>query len=981
MPTIFFWKNWTLPYRSIFYALSGMFILSIILLWFFYFQGASGVIHWEKIQEQKIIETTVHQFRLGPFELTVPAESYVIFEYLQGSDLAHNTTASYIFLSILMLCALVMLTVITTLERFWFFAAMSLFILFVISLRLDVLMIFGLGNITMPVTVLVVFVITSFYFKSFRSQTSFIARLLTFIGLAGILSILIFLFAEIPFPMLHLAVTSYTAGIVLSILFIIMVAHEILASFVYVASQGTSKSLRHFLIISTIYMVNVIITCLHEIGYIQWDFFYLNLYLLLTISGILGLWGFKLRESLYENILSFAPFGAFFFIALGTICFVTIGQLLGNANDAALKVIRDIIIFTHTGFGIIFIMYFLSNFIAMMADNFSVYKVLYKPNRMPYFTFRLAGVIVTLAFIFISHWRDYVNYSVAGFYNYAADLYVMQDNETFGKAFYERSRINAYQNHRANYALAMMKSSRLDLEGALHNFEIANIAKPSDFSLVNEGNLHLWTKEYFPAIQSFRESEKIKSSAALAANLGFAYAKIHNLDSAIYYISDARNNVLTKSTAEANFFAITAAEYLPVKIDSILGIFDTKAPEVVSNALASATLFNQNLKIDIDPLATPALNLYSATLLNNYIIRNAQTLDTVFTAKAFQIADDSINATFSEALKASLAYAYYHQGNVYKAQEVLAELTFLTQSYQGKYNYIMGLWALEQNNPGIAHNYFTHAGDFAYKQARLYNAIALTEMGDHERSMIAWDSVLTYGDNSEKAIASRIKQILTLAPAQVLTLGDAEKYQFSRYMLSVNDTAYFSRLSNTFDDPNYKGQALLDMAKKQFDAGQIVQAIRYYNQTSGLELTDKKLYEDIRHFELRMLASRAETRKLATQINNGITFDASRSLEKMLYTAVISESNGDAKTAEKNYRILGSWNPYFEDGILAAATFYRNRNVTSPVPYNILAEAIQVNSNSIRLLEAYAAEAARQGFDDYAASAVQRLQELQQQRQ
>lgn len=977
MPSIIFWRSWTGQYKKIWLAIAAAFIFSMGFMWFSYFQGAEGVIHWEKVQEQKIIETTVHNFRLGPFQLTVPGESYVIFEYLQGSDLHHNTTSSYIFLSVMMVCAMMLLTVITTLERIWFFTGMSLFILFVISLRLDVFHVFGLQGIAIPTGVLVAYLATGFYFKSIRPDINFPARFASFILLTILCGLAVYFFSEIPFPMLQLAITAYIPALILSILFIIMIAHEIMASFIYITSQGGSKNLRHFSIISFIYLLYVIITSLHEIGYLQWDIIYINLYLLVSISAILGLWGFKLRENLYENIFPFSPLGGCFFLALGAICLSTLGQLLGNANDATLKVLRDIIIFTHAGFGIIFMMYVFSNFMAMMADNLPVYKVLYKPNRMPYFTFRFAGIIVTLAFIFVSHWRDYVYHSTAGFYNYVADLHMMQQNETLGRAFYELSTSNAYQNNRANYALAMIKASRLDFEEAHANLQQANGKRPTDFSLVNEGNLHLWVKKYFPAIDTYRAAEQRQPSPSLSNNLAFAYARIHNLDSAIYYIGEARKDKLTKSSAEANFFALIAAEYLPVETDSILETFNNTSAGVVSNALAAATLFRQPFNIKKDPLADKQLDLYSATLLNNYIIRNAETLDTTFTTRAYAIADDSVNFTFSEALKASLSYAFYHQGNIYKAQQILAELTYLTQSYKGKYNYILGLWALEQGSPENAHVYFKHAVEANYKQAKLYDAIALTEAGKLDEAMIAWDSVKSNGDDAEQAMADRVQRILTLDAAQALKLGDMEKYQYARYVVSVSDTAYFSRLSNTFNNPDYKAQALLDMSQKQFNAGRTIPAIRFFNQISGLSLTDKKLYDEIHYFELRMLASRGEIRSLTRQINKEITFDSTRILEKMLYTALVNEASGDLKAAEKNYTILGSWNPYFEEGIIAAANFFRNQDGDSVKPYDILAEAIQINNNSVRLLRAYAEEASRQGFEEYAESVRQRLIEME----
>ena len=981
MQSLFFWKEWPKNYRTVWFAVSGLFVFSFFFLWFNWFQGAHGIIHWERIQEQKIIETTVHPFRLGPFQLNIPGESYVIFEYFQGSDIHHNTLASYIFLAILIASSMVILTVITTLKKFWYYMGMGLFILFVFSLRLEVLVLFGVRGYTIPVVMLSLFIALSFYFKSFRSAVGFGQRLLSLLLLAFACAVAIHFFSEIPFPMLHLVVTAYLPAMILSILFMIMVAHEILVSFVYIAGQGTSKSLQHFSIISFIYLVNIFITCLHEIGVVQWEFLYINLYLLFCTSALLGLWGFKLREPLYEFMLYFRPVGAFFYVAFGAICLITISQLLGNGNDAALKIIRDIIIFSHTGYGIIFMTYIFSNFMVMMAGNLPVHKLLYKPNRMPYFTFRLAGLIAMLAFVFYSEWRQYVYHGVAGFYNYVADLYILQDNELLAQSFYEESRRYAFQNHRANYALGNLKSSRINFEDAHYNYRLANGRRPTEFSLVNDGNLYIWEKEYFPAIQSYRSGIKtLPSSAALANNLGFAYGKIHALDSATYFINEARQHSLTKSSAEGNFLAVAAVEYLPIRTDSVVKLFGNASAMVNSNALALATLFDQKVETSLDPLTEEQLDLYSATLLNNYIVRHAHTVDTTFIKKAHAIASDSLNDEYSEALKASLAHAYYHQGNVTRALAILAELAYITQDYRGKYNYIMGLWALDQGNPEIASSYFMHAETAEYKDSKFYNAIALTEAGKVFEAFVAWDSVSRRGDPNEKEIAVRMQRILMLNTTQASGLSDPEKYQYCRYKIGVSDTTFFNRISNTFNSADYKAQALLDMSKKQFKANNLVSAIRYLNQISGLELTDKNLYNDVRYAELLMLAWRRELPLLAAQVNKGVEFEPGHKLEKMLYTAMLSEASGDPEKARQHYALLGTWNPYFEEGIIMASDFSRVHDPDSLAAYNILVEAIQVNYNSYRLLTAYAEEAERLGFDAYASSARERLMVIRQTR-
>ncbi len=956
-----------------------IFIFFLLFLWYNRFAGAEGVINWVKLQEQKVIESTVHNFQLGPFNLSIPGESYVILEYLHGSDVSPNTLASYIFLAGLIFGVTVLVTVITTLEKFWYLATMALFILFMVSLRLEVLGIFGFYNRIPDAVVIFLFIGVSFYFNRIRTDIPLSKRLLIFLLLDALVCIIITFYSRVDYPFYHLTLTGYTAGLVITVLFIILVAHEIIAGLVYIVSQAKTHSLRHFSLIAVVYMTNLIITCFHELGYIKWNFLYIDLYALLTFSTILGLWGFRQREAQYENIFPFAPVGAYGFMALAIICFATTGQLLGNWNDPALKVVRDAIIFSHTGYSIIFLAYIFSNFVFLFARNMPVYKVLYNPTRMPYFTYRFAGTIAMLAFVFYSNWREYVYHSLAGFYNTTGDLYALLGNEIYAESFYEQAAQQGFQNNRSNYAVATIMSDRLNFESAHEHYELANDLRPTAFSLANDGNIFIWEDNIHEAIRAYHKGyNRIDRSAVLGNNLGFAYTKIHQLDTALEYLTEARERSLTKTSAEINFFALAALELIPLKADSILKLFDAHQIPVVANALALSTLQSQPMETKVEPLAEKHLDLYSATLLNNYAIKYATALDTSFLRTAYAIASDSLNEDFSEALKSSLAFGYYHQGNIAKALEILAELVYVTQNYQGKFNYIMGLWALEQGNPGLASTYFTFADTYEYKEARFYNAIALSEAGRMSEASLAWDSVFIHETGDLQAIALQMKKILMLPASAASTLNDAEMYQFCRYRIGLRDSLTFNMLLNRFEDPNYKAQAILDISRRYNEAGLLTPAIRYFRRIGGLELTDKKLYEEIRHVELLMLAEQKDLQGLASQINKDVEFKSSRKLEQRLFTALIAEASGDTLAARKNYEILGTYNPYLEEGIIASADFFRKHDKNRLKAYAILAEALQINGNSIRLLKAYVDEATRVGFDEYASNAAQRLTMLQQ---
>ncbi len=982
MQTPFFWKTWLPAYRGIFYGVAGLFVFSMLFMWFSYMAGDSAVFHWERYQDQKLIEATVHTFNVGPFELQVPADSYVIYEYFNGSAFKPNIVVSYIFLIVVVLAAGIILTVFTTIDRFWFFVGMATFILFVFYLKLEVLEIFGQRNVIPTIVALVMFCGPAYYFRSFRPETSFLVRWLTFFALTVVSGVIIYLFSAVPYPMLHLSVTAYIPALVISFIFAVMIAHETFAGFVQIADQRVKNGFRDFLIISIIWLINLLITYLHEIGSIHWNFIYVNLFLALSISAILGFWGFRHREPLYSNIISFHPFGAYFFLALGAIAFAFISYVIGNANSAGIQVMRSTIIYTQLAFGFTFLLYFLSNFLGVADQNLQVYRVLYKPSRMPYFTFRLAGVIIVIAFIAYSDWRVFTYRSMAGFYNSMGDLYSQLDPNIYTEAYYRQAANLSVGDHHSNYILGSMRASEFSPEEARDRFDVASSSKATDFSLINAGNMFIWENNPNKAIEYYRSIEdEFDNISILRNNIGYAYAKAGRADSVAFFLHEARNNSGTKDAAETNFFAFATVNRLPVDADSLVVVFKSETPGALANALALAIHQRQEFSTPVNALKEKKLNLYSATLLNNYIIHHVHSLDSMFAIEADSIISDPVNSDYNESLRASLAFAYYHQGNVVRAFELLSELIAYSADDQGKYNYIKGLWALEQKHPESAVVYFADAISYRFKKAKLYHAISLTEAGLTDEAITAWDSLIANGDEAERFIASSIRRVLTLPIAQVAALPDHEKYQYIRYRLNAEDTTAFNSLAGSLNNANYKAQALLDMSQKLFNAAYVIPAIKYFNRISGLQITNKRLYNDARFFELEMLASRKEVHQLIRQINKGIEFSTERSLEKKLYTAMVNEMSGDTASASKNYLIAGTHNYFFDNGVIAAANFFRDQDTLSFKAYDILSNAIQINSGSVRLLSAYAKEAARRGFDEYAVTAVLRVEEIKRRRQ
>jgi len=180
MHSLQFWKSWNKFYQAVFGILSLLVFATIIFFWTSWSESPAPVITYDHYQQVQRIEVPSHSFHIGLTNLIVPADSYLIFENIFGSKLQPNTWALYVFLGALSISFLILITIVTTLSRYWFLFGMGLVILFLASLRFDGLEVFGLTNQSTTIGVVLLFGGLAFYFHAFRKEATFERRLLIF---------------------------------------------------------------------------------------------------------------------------------------------------------------------------------------------------------------------------------------------------------------------------------------------------------------------------------------------------------------------------------------------------------------------------------------------------------------------------------------------------------------------------------------------------------------------------------------------------------------------------------------------------------------------------------------------------------------------------------------------------------------------------------------------------------------------------------
>lgn len=971
-----FWKDWPARHKLLGLVPASLFLVSLIYLWFAYFQAPAPTFSWQFIQQQKVEEIPVHQFPLGAFELTVLGDNYLIFEKMLGNPLSPNLTAHYVFVTVLIIAIVLLVSIISLLNRFWYLFGMGLFILLIVGFRFEILQVFGYANKSFTIVVIAVYVLLSFYFNTFRKESSLFFRFFIFSIITIIIGLLIHFYAEVKQPILFLSATGITAGIVISILFIILVAHEIIASFLFILSQGTrqTKSLNHFLIISLIYIVNLTLAYAYKFNMIEWNFLYIDFFLLLTISGLLGVWGFRQQQPQYANIITSDPFGVYLFLCLGAITFGSIGFFIGTANDPAIEIISTIIIYSHLGYGVIFLTYVFSNFVSLLGNNMNVYRVLYRPMNMPYFTFRLAGLIATLGFIFYHTWQAPVRNSSSAYYNAMADIFLSQGDEKLAEGYYQYAATYGFMNHHSNYAIADLGQRKYDIVKEQKFYGRASQRRPSEMSYLNLSNTYERTSSWLDALVVMENaSMDFPNSGPILNTTGMLYHEINLIDSSIYYLNKARNNPLTKSSAEINLIAITANANLSVDADSLFQILSSSNLGVKSNTLAFANFQNQKINFELD-LSDSTLNLFYASLINNYLLNHLGEVDTTIINRAKYLAGLTINSAYRESILFSSALSYYADGQIKKAFALMKQIIFVSD-HPGKYNNILALWSLEQKVPDQAKLYLNYSIGQDYKPANLTKAVALSEARDIQQAILQWDMVRTGGDSTLPFLAEKMIRVLAVTDNLINKLNDEEKYLFCRYRLKASDSLRLKQIITSIENNNYKAKAFFDFSERLYEMDELGAAIQIFNNIGDFEITQERLIQDLKRFELVLLAGQGNFSALANRMID-YEFSSNEKNFQLYLSALISNSKGELTKSQKNFEWLEKANPFFVDAVLASAQFSKRYSDVPLSAYNILTDALHESPESVKLLKAYSIEAKLNGFDEYSANALSRLSEI-----
>lgn len=918
------------------------------------FLGIHQFIDWNILAEADKAPVIINEFSIGPFNLTQMGETSIFFKKFAGTASLVSAKNYLFFAFMVTLAAAIVITVISSVQKFWFYIGAALFSLFLVSLKLELLLLFDSNEKIGLVIALIVFLALSYYFNRVNTGISLIKRFVVFLIVSAALGTFFMFSTTINDPFFYISTSMITPSVIISVVFILSVSHEIVAGFAYLlfgtGTNTTKNGTVHFLIISIIYLFNVVLAYLYESGLIDWDILYINPYLLLTVSAILGIWGFRHREHQFLPILNFQCQGGILFLTFGIVTFGTISHFYSIGNDAGLEIFRDFILYGHMAYGLVFVLYLLGNFSGLLKSGLAIYKVIYKPTNMPYFTFRFAGAIVVVAFVLKANYKVPIFQNAASNFNSVADYHNDQGEQLLAERYYQEAAEYALYNHKSNYNLGILNERAGNEERAMVRFKEAAKKWPSPQTYVNLANLYEKENRFFDALFIAKEGHaKFPESHQLQTKLGLLYGATSLIDSAVYYLDQASKHKKATNLS-SNLIALLAKNNISIAIDSIDQEYKLgEDPITVNNILALSNASRERASIEF-VMTDSTLSNIDIALMNNSYINKLLLADTVDTKVLIALADHDGNWGVKETIEYLECLHLYKNGNVNKAFRKLNWMANTSEKVAAKYFDDIGLWALDQGAPEVAVNYFQWALERNYESARLHLAIAHSENNDVTEAYQLWQKLAQSDNKSDQNMALSMLEILSADVADVNEWPDGQKYLFSRYKLNIGDTTILKGLVSTISDPDYKAQAILDMTKKLWDRNLTDQSLVWYAMLGEMQVTNEQLYNEIQFFELKMLAHLGNIRGLAKKVNQGVTFD-NRYLEKAFFTGLINEVSNDTTAAKQQFEYISDRNPFYPEATIAAARYIHQYDPFRA--YDILLNAQEVNPTSIRLLEAY----------------------------
>lgn len=990
MQQLWFWNNWprTAPKR-LFAAFVIFFLIALLGVAYLWSQGSQTAIRWYTEPELQPKRTVVEDFNQLSFGFTVDADSYLISERYRATDIVLDIVYTRLYVALVIAGMVLLLTVATFLKRIPFAVISTVIILQLATSGFDQMAIAGMAFSNVPLVVsLVMFLLPAYYFQEIAKQTSLPVRLGVFAALAAVAVALIGWQAESAQPLMQWAGYSYAVPLVLTALLIWFTGHELLgALFVFVSNLGASASgnpIRHFAILGGIYLLNIGYDYLLDAGMVSYKIFMVSPFVWFFINLLLGFWNFWRKEPALAGIASVVPFGYFGFLGLSFVALGFIGYAFATDNTSVIKVLEDLIRYAQFGVGLIFYIYILANFTAPMRQGLPVHKVMYQGRIIAYGFVNLAALVV--AGVMAANAEFFVfEQAKAGYFIYQGDMERAKGDLVMSEQNYKFALALDPYSHRGNYSVGSLARAQGDEATALFFFSRATFRNPDPADYVNIAELMISNERFLDALFKLREGlQRFPQDGRLMNNLGLLYTKTDVVDSAFYYLKNAKEHLAHPEVAESNFYAMAIRYEFAGSPDTLRQMLKPRRNiGTALNELALLNLLRQPTAEPLDEKFLPdsAMNTYQLCYLYNYALNRIGDADTSIINVLDKYARVPANESFVPYLQLAKALKLRRMGQYGRAYDILQKLQYETPPNNPYYANVLGILALQVEEYREAARWF----DISYRrgnaEAFLNRAICLTEIPDRRAEALeAWQMLAESSNTTYQAIARDILHVIhpdSVRKINLSALDDDGKMRFIHYNHAQLSDEAFNKVFQTLQSPVAQVQAAVERIRYYIAEGNTEKAANIRNAMTGISVPDV-LVQTLRDADLRLLYAQQRYKEMGAVLK-GYEPPLPLSGYKPFYEGMYAIGNNDLQQAEVKLKEAIARLPQKQEFYVELAGLYNKRKEPQKA-YDVLVDVLRTRDDyhdyPPAVYELYALQCLEMGLDSFADEAIRKLEDL-----
>ncbi|MES2387206.1 MAG: hypothetical protein V4543_04325 [Bacteroidota bacterium] len=974
----FFWQNWDFRDSALYrFLLLAMFI-SFGMAAYGFFAGSGLAYPISTSNSAETFSLILDVFKLGLFRQRVDAESYYILQFYNAGEFRALPWLNMTCLIGIWLGISVLLAAVTKIQRLWYLAATGAFVVALTRMPFELLEPFGLDN-KIPVTgIALLYVFLSYYFHAYGTETSMVRRFGAFILLTAVVGVFFFTGTNLPHPESHLLAHSMALALILAIFFLLMVAIDIPAFiFCLVSDTNTgdkkSNALWHYLAFMVLWLGYLGLSLAkQQIGF-QAPITPIHPILLWTLAAIIGIWMYKKKEDLYEEIMSFKLSGAMVYAGLFIVTCSLLTWMYCTANDSPLAAFTLLVPASQFCFGLLFFIYSLVNFGDLMNKGLRLSTVVFKPRTFPMLMVQAAGLLGVFS---IFMYKDRLPYyqALAGISNAEADAYYADNNFDAAEHYYLEAIHHTLLSNHANFCLAGMARDGKNAEQLRTYYDNALLLRPEPQTWLAYSS---WLRETgqqaeLPELMN-RARSIFPDDPYILNNLAVSLALNNQTEVGLALLDRAGDAAGEgEETILANKLALRIRGRRIEKPDTATGAnYSGKNIAVICNRAAWMNLLKMPYKGPAMPRPDSTLEDTHFCALYNLALNARFKPDTTISPVIEYYAKKDTNRIFRDVLQYGQAVMQYYSGNTARSFGIMQTVADRTQSPLPFITDTYGKWQMQYGQFEAASRNLERTRENGGSQNLLSLAIARTEYGDRIVAPEMWKQLESEAKDSNDIVHHILPALAVEDNLQLLKADELTRLEAIHFKPDLVKPGTGLEVLGSFTNAEYRSEAAADLAEYFFSTGQIAEAEAIVNETKAAIEGQSDAISRLDLIRLEILNTRSDFAGMQAMLDKG-TYSGAALGRAYLFQALCFEHEGKKEEASVNMLKSAEANPFNTE---TAEVVYRVLNADNKpgLAYEILLRMVLLHPDEVPVRKLYTLQCIRLGLYMFAGQSLERL--------